>query len=197
MNAVVYLASASPRRQELLQQMGLAFLQIASMADESQIAGESPQSYVQRVALLKAQQGLTRLAHAAPYPVLSADTIVVLDGQIFGKPRDETDAKRMLRALAGRSHQVMTAVALATHEKQEVVLSCTRVLFRPISDEELSAYCQTGEYRDKAGAYAIQGRAAIFVERIEGSYSAVVGLPLMETAALLARFGVSVLRADC
>lgn len=197
MNAAVYLASASPRRQEMLQQMGLAFVQIAGSVDESQIAGESPQSYVQRVALLKAQQGLKTLAQSEQHPVLSADTIVVLEGQIFGKPRDEADARRMLRALSGRCHQVMTAVALVTHEKEEVVLSCTKVVFRSICDEELSAYCQTGEYRDKAGAYAIQGRAAVFVEHIEGSYSGVVGLPLMETAALLARFGVFVLRADC
>ncbi|HEX4976103.1 MAG TPA: Maf family protein [Pseudomonadales bacterium] len=194
MSAAVYLASASPRRQELLQQMGLAFVQIESSVDESPIADETPQSYVQRVALLKAREGLKSLAKTDSLPVLGADTSVVLEGQIFGKPRDEADAKRMLQALSGRCHQVMTAVAVVTRAKEGVVLRCTDVTFKALSEEEISNYCQTGEYQGKAGAYAIQGRAAVFVEHIQGSYSGVVGLPLMETAALLARFGVTVLK---
>lgn len=194
MSAAVYLASASPRRQELLQQMGLAFVQIESSVDESPIAGETPQSYVQRVALLKAREGLKSLAKTDSLPVLGADTSVVLEGQIFGKPHDEADAKRMLRALSGHCHQVMTAVAVVTRAKEEVILRCTDVVFKDLSEEEISNYCQTGECHGKAGAYAIQGRAAVFVEHIQGSYSGVVGLPLMETAALLARFGVSVFK---
>ncbi len=193
MTASIYLASTSPRRQELLRQIGIEFIQIPLDVDERQMSQESADTYVRRLALLKAREGLITLAPTDTRPVLGADTIVVLDGRIFGKPADETEAKNMLKALSGRRHQVMTAIALVTHEKEEVLLRSTDVIFRPLSDEDVNAYCQTGEFYDKAGAYALQGKGALFVEHIEGSYSGVVGLPLMETADVLARFGVSVL----
>ena len=193
MTASIYLASTSPRRQELLRQIGIEFIQIPLDVDERQMSQESADTYVRRLALLKAREGLITLVPTDTRPVLGADTIVVLDGRIFGKPADETEAKNMLKALSGRRHQVMTAIALVTHEKEEVLLRSTDVIFRPLSDEDVNAYCQTGEFYDKAGAYALQGKGALFVEHIEGSYSGVVGLPLMETADVLARFGVSVL----
>ncbi len=193
MTASIYLASTSPRRQELLRQIGIEFIQIPLDVDERQMSQESADTYVRRLALLKAREGLITLVPTDTRPVLGADTIVVLDGRIFGKPADEAEAKNMLKALSGRRHQVMTAIALVTHEKEEVLLRSTDVIFRPLSDEDVNAYCQTGEFYDKAGAYALQGKGALFVEHIEGSYSGVVGLPLMETADVLARFGVSVL----
>lgn len=193
MTASIYLASTSPRRQELLRQIGIEFIQIPLDVDERQMSQESADTYVRRLALLKAREGLITLVPTDTRPVLGADTIVVLDGRIFGKPADEAEAKNMLKALSGRRHQVMTAIALVTHEKEEVLLRSTDVIFRLLSDEDVNAYCQTGEFYDKAGAYALQGKGALFVEHIEGSYSGVVGLPLMETADVLARFGVSVL----
>ncbi|TVP91471.1 MAG: septum formation inhibitor Maf [Pseudomonadaceae bacterium] len=186
---LVYLASASPRRRELLAQIGVPCVQAATHIDEQVQAGESAADYVQRIAAEKAAAGL----QAAPVDavVLAADTAVVIDGHILGKPADAGDAARMLALLSGRSHQVMTAVSLARGTERASCLVNTAVSFADISATQIAAYWQTGEPRDKAGGYAIQGLGAVFVAGVHGSYSAVVGLPLRETADLLTRFGVS------
>ena len=193
MSPQIYLASNSPRRRELLEQVGIRYIQIQSEIDEMALKNESPSTLVQRLARLKAIAGLNRMnASAAALPVLGADTVVVLKGKVFGKPEDEQAALTMLGELSGQTHDVLTAVAVATALKVEIILSTTQVTFKEISMEMARAYWQTGEPQDKAGAYAVQGRAALFVERLEGSYSGVVGLPLMETAELLMGFGVEV-----
>lgn len=186
--SLLYLASASPRRRELLEQIGVPVRLVRCAVDEQPLADESAESYVQRVTRDKVQAGVA-LAPAGAV-VLAADTAVVLDGTILGKPRDRDDALRTLRALSGREHQVMTAVAVARGEEVQVRLVISRVRFRPLAEAELAAYWDTGEPQDKAGSYGIQGLAAVFVAHLEGSYSAVVGLPLMETAELLDRFGI-------
>lgn len=185
----VFLASASPRRRELLAQIGVPCMQAATQVDEQVRSGEPAADYVQRIAADKATAG----ARAAPAGavVLAADTAVVVDEQILGKPEDAADAARMLALLSARSHQVMTAVSLACGAERASCLVSSEVRFRAISAAEIAAYWQTGEPQDKAGGYAIQGLGAVFVAGIQGSYSAVVGLPLRETADLLARFGVS------
>lgn len=188
-----YLASGSPRRRELLTQIGLQFKQILPEVDESRDGNESPSVYVKRLARLKAREGVALLAGAQNKPVLGADTIVVLNDTVFGKPSDLDEAFAMLMALSGQTHQVMTAVAVVSPESEKVICSCSTVLFRDIHPEEARLYGQTGEPLDKAGAYAIQGAGAIFVKAIQGSYSGIVGLPLMETADLLGEFGVTVL----
>lgn len=185
----VYLASASPRRRELLAQIGVPCMQAATHIDEQVKVGESAADYVLRIAAEKASTGLQ--AAPAGSVVLAADTAVVVDELILGKPLDAADAARMLALLSGRSHQVMTAVSLAFGAERASCLVSSEVSFRAISTAEIAAYWQTGEPQDKAGGYAIQGLGAIFVAGIQGSYSAVVGLPLRETADLLARFGVS------
>lgn len=185
---VLYLASASPRRSELLSQIGVAHRQFGCSIDESVVAGEEPEHYVERVTRAKALEGQVQAPSGAV--VLAADTAVVIDGQILGKPRDAAHAAEMLRALSGRAHQVMTAVAVACDERVEVIRVDTSVCFRPIAAHEIATYWATGEPTDKAGGYAIQGLGAVFIRAIEGSYSAVVGLPLLETAQLLASFGV-------
>ncbi len=185
----VYLASASPRRRELLAQIGVPCSQAATHINEQVKAGESAADYVQRIAAEKAAAGLQ--AAPAGAVVLAADTAVVVDEQILGKPVDAADAARMLALLSARSHRVMTAVSLACGAERAHCLVSTGVSFRAITAAEIAAYWRTGEPQDKAGGYAIQGLGAIFVAGIEGSYSAVVGLPLRETADLLARFGVS------
>lgn len=180
----IALASASPRRRELLQQLGVAFEVVPADVDESLRPGETPQSLVQRLARDKALAGLRREGGARP--VLGADTIVVADGEVFNKPADRADAMRMLMALGGREHQVMTAVAIATTgDEVEEALSVTRVRMRPITMAEAGEYWDSGEPAGKAGGYAIQGRGAMFIEHIAGSYSGVMGLPLYETARLL------------
>ncbi|WP_343574780.1 Maf family protein [Pseudomonas sp.] len=186
----LYLASSSPRRRELLTQIGLPFHIVPASVDETPQAGESAVAYVERLAREKALAGLHFLAQRADVCVLGADTAVVLDGRILGKPADRAEALGMLRALSGREHEVLTAVAVANRDRCEarVVSSC--VTFRSVSMEEAERYWDTGEPHDKAGGYAIQGLAAVFVSRVEGSYSAVVGLPLCETAALLADFSI-------
>lgn len=186
--SLLYLASASPRRRELLEQIGVPVRLVRCAVDEQPLADESAESYVQRVTRDKVRAGVA-LAPAGAV-VLAADTAVVLDGTILGKPRDRDDALRTLRALSGREHQVMTAVAVARGEEVQVRLVISRVRFRPLAEAELAAYWDTGEPQDKAGSYGIQGLAAVFVAHLEGSYSAVVGLPLMETAELLDRFGI-------
>jgi septum formation protein len=186
----VYLASGSPRRRELLQQIGIAFRVMASAVDETALHGEAPLAYVHRLAAAKADAGWHDGREAADAPVLAADTAVVLAGQILGKPRDRDDAEDMLRRLSGRTHEVLTAVALRAASGLDIRISRSAVTFRAIQAGEVSAYWDTGEPRDKAGAYAIQGRAAIFVADLRGSYSGVMGLPLFETAELLRSAGI-------
>lgn len=188
--AQLYLASSSPRRRELLTQIGLPFHIVPASIDETPEAGESAHAYVERLARSKALAGLNFLAQRADVCVLGADTAVVRDGRILGKPVDRDDALSMLQALSGREHEVLTAVAVADRDRCEARVVSSRVTFREISAEEAERYWETGEPQDKAGGYAIQGLAAIFVSRVEGSYSAVVGLPLCETAALLADFSI-------
>lgn len=187
--ATLYLASASPRRSALLGQIGVPHRQFACDVDERPQAAESAAAYVERIALAKVLAGQRHVGIGDV--VLAADTAVVVDGQILGKPVDADDAGRMLRSLSGRAHQVMTAVAVACGERCEVLRVDTQVFFRPLSEADIQAYWLTGEPSDKAGSYGIQGLAAVFVDRIEGSYSAVVGLPLQETAALLRAFGIA------
>ncbi|PJG58146.1 Maf family protein [Aeromonas cavernicola] len=182
----LYLASGSPRRRELLTQLGYRFELLKLDVPELRGESEKPQDYVCRLARDKAMAG----ANVAPaaLPVLGADTIVVLGDRVLEKPSDLLDAKDMLEALSGQVHQVMTAVALATAERCDVRLVTTNVAFRKLDDAEIEAYWQTGEPCDKAGAYGIQGIAGKFVSRIEGSYSAVVGLPLLETDLLIKHY---------
>lgn len=183
----IYLASASPRRQELLRQIGVAFDIIITDVPETPAAGESARAYVQRLARAKAEAGarIARERGLPVRPVLGADTEVVLDGAILGKPTDAAHGRAMLKCLAGRTHDVLTAVALVTDGEVRTVLSETRVTMARMSDADIDAYWRTGEPADKAGGYAIQGRAAAFIERLEGSYSGVVGLPLYEVVQLL------------
>jgi septum formation protein len=197
-----YLASRSPRRAELLRQLGLAFavllLREASGRDrdviEEALDVEPPAHYVERMARTKAQVGFQRMhnRHLAELPVLGADTEVVLGSEVLGKPRDDAAAAAMLARLAGRSHEVLTAVAVKLPDRTEFELSVSKVTLRKLTRDEIAAYVATGEPHDKAGGYAIQGRAAAFVTRLEGSYSGVMGLPLAETAALLGRAGIRV-----
>lgn len=200
---VLYLASRSPRRHELLRQLAIEFetllLREAVGRErdvvEEALDAEPPAHFVERMARTKAQVGWLRMQNRklAERPVLGADTEVVLDGEVFGKPRDADAAIRMIKRLAGRTHQVMTAVALRYRDRTEVEVSVSKVTLRRLGAAEIERYVATGEPLDKAGAYAVQGRAAAFVARIEGSYSGVVGLPLYETATLLARIGMPVL----
>ena len=193
----IYLASRSPRRRELLTQIGVRYhlLLFRERADsgldvsEDPHPGEAPDAYVERVARAKAEAGWRRmqqrnLPHA---PVLAADTTVALEGRIFAKPADRKEAAAMLAALSGRSHEVLTAIALQTDDRLESALSRSEVRFKDLAAQEIADYLATGEADDKAGAYAIQGRAARFVAELRGSYSGVMGLPLYETAQLLER----------
>ena len=186
----IYLASASPRRQELLAQIGVSFRTLVPGVAEWPQDGESPVQYAARVAGDKADEVWARVAHDAPAPVLAADTCVVVDDEICGKPDDEPAALAMLARLSGRVHRVLTAIALRWETTREVEVVSSEVRFRATTAAERIAYCRSGEPRDKAGAYAIQGLGAVFVEHLEGSYSAVMGLPLFETARLLNRFGI-------
>lgn len=187
---VILLASASPRRKELLQQVGVPFQVVNHRIEEELLIGESPQDYVSRLALEKAQSVLDHLPVDQDRVVLGADTAVVCENAILGKPSNQADAMRMLRLLSGREHLVFSSVALVSRQQRKVAVSTTAVEFRPLVSEELEAYWLSGEPRGKAGAYAIQGLAAVFVKRIQGSYSGVMGLPLFETARLLNQFGV-------
>lgn len=200
---VLYLASKSPRRQQLLRQLDVEFetlLLREAVGRERDVVEEARDAepalhYVERIARTKAQVGWDRMHNRrlAERPVLGADTEVVLDGDVFGKPRDADDAIAMIRRLSGRTHQVLTAVALRYRDRTEVEVSTSKVTLRRLGAAETERYAATGEPLDKAGAYAVQGRAAAFISRLEGSYSGVVGLPLYETAALLARIGMRVL----
>lgn len=202
--ADIYLASRSPRRRELLKQIHVRFepllLRLAQPrgadVDEAQHGGESPSAYVERIAGEKAERGLQIAAqrHMLQRPVLAADTVVILDGELLGKPADAGVAAQYLRRLAGRQHEVRTAIALATGTANKPLLlravSTSQVRFAPMSEAQIGAYCASGEPLDKAGAYAIQGAAAMYIEHIEGSYSGVMGLPLFETAQLLRQAGL-------
>ena len=185
----LHLASSSPRRKEILSALGLTFSAGGVDADERRLEGEAPEAMVLRLARAKATARGDRRASL----ILGADTAVVLGEQIFGKPQDGDAAVEMLARLSGRTHRVLTGVALSTPDGITEALSETEVRFREIRPDEARAYWQSGEPRDKAGAYAIQGLGAVFVESISGSYSGVVGLPVFETAVLLQRAGLKVL----
>lgn len=185
----LFLASTSPRRRELLAQIGAPFSLLNVNIDESLLPGEVLEAYVQRLAREKAEAGFTALGDPGAC-VLGADTSVVLDERVLGKPADRDEGLAMLAALSGRAHKVLTAVALRSRNACEVRLVTSEVRFRPISDAEAAAYWESGEPCDKAGGYAIQGWGAVFVSQLQGSYSAVVGLPLCETAQLLDAFGL-------
>ena len=199
----IYLASRSPRRRELLAQIGVKFEPLMFRdgarrdpdTDETVQPGEMPDDYVQRVTRQKALAAWERVVMRrgiGRMPVLTADTTVALANEIFGKPSDRAEALRMLSALAGTQHRVFTAVAVVLEGRLEMALSVSLVTFTPLAEDRIRAYVDSGEPFDKAGAYAIQGRAGAFVERIEGSYTGVMGLPLFETARLLREFGIVV-----
>jgi septum formation protein len=187
---LIYLASASPRRSALLHQIGVAHHVWPVEVDERVHVAEQPPGYVQRLAGTKARALWARLGDEARLPVLAADTAVVIDEDILGKPRDEADGLRMLRRLSGRTHAVYTAVAVCRRDRCDMALSVSEVTFRSLSNEEMLAYWRSGEPADKAGAYAVQGRAALYIERIAGSYSGIMGLPIFETGQLLQAAGL-------
>jgi septum formation protein len=189
-DAQLVLASASPRRLALLQALGIRVRQRAADIDERARPEEAADALVLRLAQTKARAGLAPEATCAGLPVLGADTVVVLDDVVLGKPVDRADGLRMLMALSGREHEVLTAVAVAVPEGVQVRLSRSRVSFREIAPDEADRYWQTGEPIDKAGGYGIQGVGGIFVERLDGSFSGVMGLPVAETEALLSAAGV-------
>ena len=201
--SVIYLASRSPRRRELLAQIGVRFEPLLFRdgarrdpdTDESVRSGEMPDDYVMRVTRQKARAAWERVVMRRGIrrmPVLAADTTVALTNEIFGKPADRDDAVRMLSTLSGTQHRVLTAVGVCLDDRLDLALNVSLVTFAALSEERIRAYVESGEPFDKAGAYAIQGRAGAFVERIEGSYSGVMGLQLFETAGLLRQFGIVV-----
>ena len=185
--AFIYLASGSPRRRELLGQLGVRFEVRVTDVDETPLPDETPADMVMRLAVAKARSAAADLSD--PALVLGADTTVVIDGAMLGKPRDRADGLRMLAALSGREHQVLTGVACVKESRVATRTNASVVRFREISADEASRYWDSGEPADKAGAYAIQGKGGMFVTRIEGSHSSIMGLPLADTATLLARFG--------
>jgi septum formation protein len=197
-NPRLHLASRSPRRRELLTQIGIAFDTIVfrnpprddKALDETPHASEDPVAYVERVARAKAEHGwrIVDWRRLLPQPVLAADTTLEFDGEIIGKPADSDDAERILHQLSGKTHRVLSAVAIGFDGRIESALSISEVRFRPLDDAEIRQYVASGEPMDKAGAYGIQGRAGMFVEHLAGSYTGVMGLPLFETARLLKRF---------
>jgi septum formation protein len=191
----IYLASRSPRRRELLSQIGVRYHLLLFRerigeqpeVDETPLSGETPAAYVERMARAKAEAGWRRMLqrNLPPAPVLAADTTVALDGGIVGKPSDRAEAAEMLAALSGRRHEVLTAVAVKNYDHLELAVSVSEVQVKQLSPEEIAQYVASGEADDKAGAYAIQGRAARFIIELRGSYSGVAGLPLYETSRLL------------
>jgi len=188
----IYLASSSPRRQELLNQIGVSFIVVPQFIEEKHRPNEPPEKFVARLAEEKAGDGLSRLDHD-DIPVLGADTVVVLNKEILGKPDNKDQAIDMLLSLSGQTHQVMTAVALKNQQLSNVMVSISEVSFSKLSREMCENYWQTGEPADKAGSYAIQGKGAVFINNISGSYSNVMGLPIYETANLLKEFGIPLL----
>lgn len=205
--AQIILASASPRRRELLEQIGIRFLVQTADVDETPLTGETPGALVERLAIMKAEAVWKRqkdgsvgasnagdnCLHGKLLPVLGSDTLGVLNGILLVKPVDFADAQQMLRKMSGQQHEILTAVALVTESGTKVATNRNVVKFRSVSDAEILAYWESGEPQDKAGAYAIQGLGAVFIERLEGSYSGVMGLPLFETAQLLNAAGIKIL----
>jgi septum formation protein len=189
MEPQIYLASRSPRRSELLKQIALPHTVLEVDVDETPLIGETPEAYVVRLARTKAEVGYTALAGRSILPVLAADTAVVLDERILGKPRHRSEALEMLMDLSGRTHKVCSGVAL-TADQVDYRISVSAVTFRRLTQVEIEAYWASGEPADKAGAYGIQGLGAIFIRELHGSYSGVMGLPLFETAALLRSAGI-------
>jgi septum formation protein len=187
---MLHLASRSPRRSELLARLGVAFGILDLDVPEVRQPGEPAEEYVRRVAREKAGAGLLQVVAVPDALVLGADTEVVLDDDVFGKPRDAGEAAAMLRRLSGRSHQVISAVSLVNAGREDQAVAITDVTFAPLEEADIAAYLATGEWEGKAGAYAIQGRAAAFIPHLSGSHSCVMGLPLFETARLLRAFGV-------
>ena len=181
----IYLASSSPRRRELLNQIGVRFSVLTVDVDETILSGESPKEYVKRLAIKKAQTGWDSIVKDQKKPVLGYDTSVVLEDRVIGKPQNKDEARQMLQALSGRMHQVITAVALVSRTETQCRVNISSVCFRKITEDEVDWYLSTDEGMDKAGGYAVQGLAAIFISELHGSYSAVMGLPLMETGLLL------------
>ena len=191
--AQIIIASASPRRRELLQQIGVQFRVVVSNSEETPAPGEAAVDYVRRVALAKARAVWQRLPPDARCPVLGADTEVVLDGAILGKPADRNAGLTMLERLSGRTHEVLSAVALVYGDSEALRVSRSVVSFRTTTPQEREAYWNSGEPTDKAGGYAVQGLGAVFINKLDGSYSGVMGLPIFETAELLREFGIDVL----
>jgi septum formation protein len=191
----IYLASRSPRRRELLKQIGVVYCLIDVAIDERKQPFESPEQYVRRIAEEKAKVGADKMILDETLPVLAADTCVVIHGAILGKPRDREQGIGMLRQLSNNTHEVYTAVTLGV-QSFETRLSISHVSFRALNDVEIAAYWETGEPADKAGGYAIQGIGAQFIQRLEGSFSGVMGLPLYETAELLRHNGIELLSRD-
>ena len=189
-STMLHLASRSPRRSELLARLGLDFGVLEIDIPEQRQPGEAPDDYGRRVAREKAGAGLLKVMAVPGAVVLGADTEVVLDDDVFGKPSDDADAVAMLRRLSGRTHRVITAVSLVSASRELQAVSMSEVTFARLSDAEISAYVATGEPRGKAGGYAIQGRAQAFITHLSGSYSGVMGLPLHETATMLREIGV-------
>jgi septum formation protein len=187
---MLHLASKSPRRRELLSMLGLDFGILDLDLPETPAPGELPEDYVRRVAREKAGAGLLRVIGQAEAVVLGADTEVVLDGRVYGKPVDVADAAAMLRSLSGRTHRVISAVSMVSAGREAQAVSVSEVAFAPLGEDDIAAYLATGEWDGKAGAYAIQGMAQAFVSRLDGSHSGVMGLPLHETAGLLRGFGL-------
>jgi len=190
MQPLIYLASHSPRRRELLLQIGVHHTVVGITIDETPLPGEAPSEYVIRMALEKARAGRQATNQKTPMPVLGADTAVVVNQQILGKPRDQNDAITMLELLSDTTHKVLTGVALID-QREETRLSVSKVSFRSIQPQEATAYWDSHEPLDKAGGYAIQGMGALFISRLEGSFSGVMGLPLFETGELLQRAGIT------
>ena len=183
------LASKSPRRREILDQIGVSYKVVPVTIDESAKINESPNKLVTRLAQEKARTGFDASPVAA---TLGSDTIVVFEGEVFGKPKDANDSYRMLSLLSGAEHQVLSAVSLYDGKVQSSALSCSKVRFRNLGDDEIRRYWLTGEPQDKAGSYAIQGKGAVFVSSLQGTYSGVMGLPILETSQLLQQFNVCV-----
>ncbi len=191
----LHLASLSPRRLELLKQIGVHPNVVQIEVDETPLANEEAGKYVVRLAMAKAQAGWSATQNTHPLPVLAADTAVVVDDHILGKPRNQADALDMLRMLSGRTHEVLTGVALC-QEHTVSILNTNRVTFRAIGPAEAESYWQSGEPADKAGGYGIQGAAALFISHLEGSFSGVMGLPLYETGELLKNAGITLLSSS-
>lgn len=190
----IYLASRSPRRRELLRQIGVRFLVVEADTDETRLPGEHAEDYVLRLALAKARAARELIPHEDSRPVLGADTVVVIGEQVLGKPGSREECLAMMQLLSGRGHRVLTAVALIAADGERTDLSESRVTFRTLDESEALGYWHTGEPRDKAGGYAIQGYGALFVSGLNGSYSGVMGLPLFETGRLLAQVGIEVIQ---